>query len=456
MTRGTRMLTTAIVVCLATRPGLSQQVRIHSGVIAGVTEGDVTAYKGVPYAAAPVGQLRWRPPQPAPRWDGVRDASAFGPACVQPPFAPSTWAKGWSEDCLTINIWTPAKTPARPMPVLFVIPGGGFFAGGGADPRTDARELVRQGIVVVTFNYRLGVFGFFAHPTLSKESPTHTSGNYGLMDQIAALRWVHDNIASFGGDPRNVTIDGCSVGGSSVLYFMISPLARGLFARGIAESAALVYAPIAHLKESHYGFEAAEAAGLRFGADIAALRSLSAEELLARSKTRTDIMYTDGIDYWPIVDGVVLPDEPAKLLDAGKFSHTPLIIGTTVDEATVFASALPIKTASAWRAHIAARDIRAPSRQPWLRMRRRTTPMSVRRPSAGSMTGTSTARPEQRRVRSRFVEFPCFSTRSAECRPLSRCVPVPVPSTPPKWSTCSRTRCRPGENRNSSRRWIAR
>jgi para-nitrobenzyl esterase len=242
------------------------------------------------------------------------------------------------------------------MPVLFVIPGGGFFSGGGADPRTDGRELAKRGVVVVTFNYRLGIFGFFSHPLLSKESPSHTSGNYGLMDQIAALKWVRDNIAAFGGAASNVTIQGSSAGGSSVLYLMVSPPAQGLFSRGISTSAALVYSPIAHVRERRYGLESAEARGARLGDDIAGLRALSADDLLARSKTETDIMYADGDPYWPVVDGVVLPDEPSTLFDVGRFARTPLIIGTMNDEATLFASILPIKTSAAWREHVTKRS----------------------------------------------------------------------------------------------------
>jgi para-nitrobenzyl esterase len=357
MTRAVRTLLALTLLCLAPRHGAAQDsVRIRSGSIVGTRDGEVAVYKGIPFAAPPVGRLRWRPPQPASHWQGVRDATAFGLPCPQPPFSPTPWTKKWSEDCLTINVWTPAKSPGRAMPVLVVIPGGGFFAGGGGDPRTDGRELAKQGAVVVTFNYRLGVFGFFAHPMLSKESPTHTSGNYGLLDQIAALHWVQDNIAAFGGDPRNVTINGCSAGASSVLYLVVSPLARGLFARGISESAAFMYSPLAHLRERRYGLESSESQGARLDGDVAALRALSAEELLARSRTRADLMFTDdGFDYMPIVDGTVLPDEPAALFESGRFVRAPLIIGTNTDEATLFASTLPIKTSGAWRDHLAKR-----------------------------------------------------------------------------------------------------
>jgi len=355
--RAIQITLVATFLCYSGRAATAQEpLRIRSGLIAGTRDGDVAVYKGIPYAAPPVGQLRWKPPQPAAHWDGVRDATTFGLPCPQPPFGPMKFANEWSEDCLTLTVWSPAMPPGKRFPVMVSIPGGGFFAGGSSDPRIDGRELARNGVVVVSFNYRLGVFGFFAHPRLSKESPTGVSGNYGLMDQIAALRWVQDNIAAFGGDARNVTIFGESAGGSSVLYLMVSPLARGLFSRAVSQSAALIYGPLVHLRERRYGREPREAVGLRVGDDIAALRALSTKELLARSTTATELMYSDtGIDYWPIVDGAVLPDEPWALFESGRFARVPLIIGTNADEATVFAGGLRIKTPEAWRDHLARR-----------------------------------------------------------------------------------------------------
>jgi para-nitrobenzyl esterase len=255
-----------------------------------------------------------------------------------------------------MNVWVPGSASSRNAPVLVVIPGGGFFAGGSSEPATDGGNLAARGIVVVSFNYRLGVFGFMAHPSLSKESPNGVLGNYGLMDQIAALQWIHDNIQAFGGDPRNVTISGSSAGGSSVLYLMVAPQARGLFTRAIAQSAALVYGPMGALRERRYGREPREATGLKLGEDIAALRALSAEELLTRSTTRRDLMFDNaGVDFWPIIDGAVLPDEPWVALEKGNFARVPLIIGTNADEGTVFTIGLPIKTAAAWHEHLAGR-----------------------------------------------------------------------------------------------------
>ena len=358
------MLLALVVGLAAPRTSTAQEaVRIASGLVRGARDGDLMIYRGIPYAAPPTDSLRWRPPQSPPRWTGVRDATAFGLPCPQPKFPPAAFVNAWSEDCLTANVWTPTKSRRSSLPVLVVIPGGGFFGGGGNDPLIDPAPLAREGLVVVTFNYRLGVFGFFAHPALSKESLTGASGNYGLMDQIALLRWVQANIAAFGGDPRNVTIDGSSAGGSSVLYLMVSPAANGLFAHAIAQSAGEVYSPIGHIRERRYGREARETEGLQLGGDLTALRALSAQQVLDRSKTRIDIMFTEGPSYVPMVDGVVIPDEPWMLFESGRFARVPLIIGANTDEGTLFMYPpfLSIHTADAWRAHLARRHVGAES-----------------------------------------------------------------------------------------------
>ena len=350
-----RSLFGAAAGLMMSRPVAGQDpVRLESGQVRGSREGDLVIYRGIPYAAPPTDSLRWKPPRAPAPWTGVREATSFGLPCPQPKWGPLTFVKEWSEDCLTANVWTPVAA-ASLQPVLVVIPGGGFFGGAGNDPLTEPAELARRGIIVVTFNYRLGVFGFFAHPSLSQESPTRTSGNYGLMDQIALLRWVQANIAAFGGDPRNVTIAGSSAGGSSVLYLMVAPAAKGLFARAISQSAALVYSPLAHVREPRYGLEARESEGLRLGTDLAALRALPAKDLLERSNTRTDLMFTDGPSYWAMVDGSVIPDEPWRLFESGQFEHVPLIVGANKDEGTLFAYRLPIQTGDAWRAHLAQR-----------------------------------------------------------------------------------------------------
>ena len=226
-----------LAVTLTAGEAVADQVQTKNGSVEGLTVSGVRVFRGIPYAAPPVGDLRWREPQPAPDWKGVRKAVEFGPRCVQGPiFDDMVFRDQPSEDCLYLNVWTPAKAASARLPVMVWIYGGGFQAGSTSEPRQDGERLARKGVVVVSLNYRLGVFGFFAHPALTKESPHRASGNYGLMDQVAALRWVRDNVAAFGGDPGNVTIFGESAGAVSVCTLMCTPLAQGLFHRARAES----------------------------------------------------------------------------------------------------------------------------------------------------------------------------------------------------------------------------
>src|ERR1700691_3459886 len=215
------------------------QVRVDSGVVegVGVAGTSIRAFKGIPFAAPPLGDLRWREPQPVAPWDGVRKADGFGPRPMQAHlFSDMVFRdKGWCEDCLYLNVWTPAKSDSERLPVMVWIFGGGLQAGSTSEPRQDGENLARKGVVLVSVNYRLGVFGFLAHPGLSKESGRSASGNYGFMDQVAGLRWVQRNIAAFGGDPGNVTIFGESAGSESVSVLMASPLAKGLFQKAIGE-----------------------------------------------------------------------------------------------------------------------------------------------------------------------------------------------------------------------------
>src|SRR5579883_1680796 len=224
-----------------------------AGKMRGTIAGNLRVFKGIPYARPPVGNLRWKPPVPLPRWQGVRTVTTFGPACYQPSNSfVSVYVEEpmpMSEDCLTLNIWAPID--AHDEPVFFWIYGGALWGGASRDPLYDGARLAEHGVVVVSINYRLGALGWLAHPALSAESPQGISGNYGLLDQIAALQWVRHNIGSFGGDPANVTIAGESAGGLSVMYLMVSPEARGLFARAIAESAYMISMP--SLKQDRYG-----------------------------------------------------------------------------------------------------------------------------------------------------------------------------------------------------------
>lgn len=235
-----RILLTAIVLVLLSFPirlsageSFTAVVKLHSGPIRGVVEDGVRAYLGIPYAAPPVGELRWKPPQEVASWEDVRSCAAFGPSCPQPDEKLGTT---YSEDCLSLNVWAPAAKPGDRLPVMVWIHGGAFNFGSGSLPEYNGRNLARKGVVVVTSNYRLGPLGFLVHPLLSKESSHAVSGNYGLLDQVAALRWVRRNIAAFGGDPDRVTLFGQSAGSRSVSLQMISPLSAGLFHGAIAQS----------------------------------------------------------------------------------------------------------------------------------------------------------------------------------------------------------------------------
>jgi para-nitrobenzyl esterase len=340
-------------------------VKTASGAVSGVAVGeksDVIAYKGVPFAAPPVGDLRWKPPQPVKPWDGVRACTEFGPACPQPNTLERLYGLKLgktSEDCLYLNIWAPAKAAAEKLPVMVWIHGGGYVTGSGSSAIYDGAALARRGVVLVTINYRLGPFGFFAHPLLSKESPHGSSGNYGLLDQIAALEWVQKNIAGFGGDPQRVTIFGESAGAGSVCYLMASPLAKGLFQRAISESGS-AFGLQRHLRESWYGAEAAEATGERIvnemnlpkGSDpLAVLRAKSPEAVLEEIKPSTEFFFGGaGNRLAPIVDGWVIPDEPAAIFAAGKQNAVPLLVGANGDEGTLFTLTSPIKTVEDYRA----------------------------------------------------------------------------------------------------------
>lgn len=297
-------------------------VKTKNGTLAGTYESGIEVFRGVPYAAPPVGKFRWREPQPMKNWSGVRQADKFGPKAMQlPVFGDMNFrSNGTSEDCLYLNVWTPAKTASAKLPVLVYFYGGGFIAGDGSEPRYDGEAMSRHGVVAVTVNYRLGVFGFFSYPGLTKESPHHASGNYGLLDQAAAIKWVKENIAQFGGDPNKITIGGESAGSFSVSAQMASPLSRNLIAGAIGESGSLLgLRPTATLKE-------AEEAGEKFAkginkSSLEALRAMPAEDLLnATSKL--------GYGSFPVdVDGYFFPESPLQIFKEGKQAHVPLLVG---------------------------------------------------------------------------------------------------------------------------------
>ena len=299
-------------------------VKTESGLVAG-SGTEVRAFKGIPYAAPPTRELRWKPPQPPKPWEGVRQATAFGAACMQAASVPNI-----DEDCLTLNVWTPARDAKAGLPVMVWIHGGGFVRGSGrieGEGLADGGALARRGAVVVGFNYRLGVFGFLAHSALARESPHRSSGNYGLLDEIAALRWVQRNIEAFGGDSKNVTVFGESAGGESVCLLLVSPLARGLFHRAITQSPGGIATPIPHTTKAWYGRAPLQQAGDELGADITNLRAASSRDLMSKWNS---VEQTRAVDSW------VIPDDPAALLESGRFQRVPVLGGTNADEGTIF------------------------------------------------------------------------------------------------------------------------
>jgi para-nitrobenzyl esterase len=321
---------TAIALAVPGAAQAPQQVRITAGMLEGIATPDhqIRIFEGIPFAAPPVGNLRWQPPQPVAPWSGVRQATAFGARCMQGNLFPDMVFRdtGPSEDCLYLNVWTPAKSAGAHLPVMVWIYGGGFQAGSASEPRQDGEALARKGVIVVNMNYRLGVFGFFAHPELTKESPHHAAGNYGLLDQAAALRWVHDNIAAFGGDPAKVTIFGESAGSISVSEQMASPLSRGLFQRAIGESGG-----IADWTSHKQTLAHSEQVGATFAQSLGAL---SLADL--RAKPAAEILQSaldaKGLQFWPNIDGYFFPEDPMETYAAGRQARVPLLAGWNADE----------------------------------------------------------------------------------------------------------------------------
>ena len=332
---------------------ISGQVTVTGGEAVGcpAPENDaITVFRGLPFAAPPVGNLRWRPPQPVVPWSGGRDATSFASAAPQPPggvialFGTRPDAPR-EEDCLYLNVWTPAQAPDARLPVMVWIHGGGFRVGAGDNLMYNGVNLAAEGVIVVSFNYRLNVFGFLAHPALSAESEHGASGNYGLMDQIAALRWVRDNIGAFGGDPDNVTIIGESAGSRSVALLVAAPDANGLFHRGICQSGALRDVGDSLADREALGLEVAAKLGCETAAD---LRAKSWEELHDAVPFNSN----------PFIDGWVIPEDPRVLYARGEIAQVPLIIGINKDEATILDRASPetFDTAATYEA-IVRRDL---------------------------------------------------------------------------------------------------
>ena len=345
-----------VVSSLVSFTEIKEPVATKDGPVEGVSsaDGKLVIFRGIPFAAPPVGNLRWVAPQPVKPWTGALKADHFSASCEQPlPHSRLPWTEEFmtqnevGEDCLYLNVWTPASSGATSLPVLVWIYGGGFSEGSSAVPIYDGAELAKTGIVVVSFNYRVGVFGFLAYPGLTSESPHHSSGNYGLLDQIAALQWVQRNIRSFGGDPGRVTICGQSAGAFSVHALTASPLAKGLFQRAIAQSgSSLAGLPTPTLADAEkQGVEFAEEHGAH---SLKELRALSPAELMAQ-KSPQQI----GLRFSPIVDGWFLPEDPHEIFAQGRQNDVPTITGFTSGDSTTFAP--PRLSAEEFRAQAAQR-----------------------------------------------------------------------------------------------------
>ncbi|CAN5274514.1 carboxylesterase family protein [soil metagenome] len=323
------MLWAAAAACLVVSAPAGAQsdpvVDAPAGMAKGKSEGGLKVFKGLPYAQPPVGAARWTPPKPLARWAGMKDAGDYGASCMQNRSGPGNIyaanLKALSEDCLSLNIWSPAN--AAKAPVMVWIHGGSLTSGASSETLYDGANLARRGVVVVTINYRLGVLGYLAHPQLSAESPTKPSGNYFLLDQIEALRWVQKNVAAFGGDPANVTIAGESAGGLSVMYLMAAPASHGLYAKAIAQSAYMVSTP--SLRERRFGEIPAETIGTMLQAklkapDIAAMRAMEAAQLTKDAPAA-------GYSPFGTIDGQVLPKQLVEVFDRGEQAKVPLLAG---------------------------------------------------------------------------------------------------------------------------------
>jgi para-nitrobenzyl esterase len=361
-------LALVVAALLASQVAFAQTlvvVKTESGLVAGSGK-DIHVWKGIPYAQAPTGDLRWKEPQPPVAWQGIRSAVEFGPMCPQG--NPSQLKPDMSEDCLNLNIWSGAQQGEK-RPVLVWIHGGGF---GGGSGRIDGEPLARMGLVVVAINYRLGMLGFLAHPDLTRESPHHASGNYGLMDQIAALRWVQNNIATFGGDPERVTIGGASAGGTSIGYLLASPLAKGLFQGAWLDSASRLFLPDPGLSKTLHGLTPMEQVGLRMGPHIQDLRALSTAEVMRRAAQVADELYGEGGSgtiglkpeshvhmpnvhdhpWWAFTDGYVMPAELYTMFRTGQFNHAACLIGTCKDEGLNFTRRIPELTVEGYKDYL--------------------------------------------------------------------------------------------------------
>ena len=364
--RSSQKLLATLVLLLINAP-LAQasnplQIKTDKGNVEGAltTDSQVRIFKGIPYAAPPVGNLRWQPPQPAAKWHDTLAAKDFGHHCYQTnPFADMTYNDaGPSEDCLTLNIWSPANAKPGSLPVMVWIHGGGYTAGSASEPRHDGQFLAHRNVVIVTLNYRLGIFGFFTHPDLAAESPHHAAGNYGLLDQAAALAWVSRNITAFGGDPNNITVFGESAGSFAVSSLMASPLSKTLIAKAIGESggafhsSGLPYPGLAVTEQE----DAAFAQTALHASTLADLRKISADDIIAAASAKTT---PPPPHFGPVVDGYFLPQSVPEIYAAGNQAHIPLLAGWNADEVRSMVTMSPVQPTVATFTAAATKDFGA-------------------------------------------------------------------------------------------------
>ncbi|MFZ3332737.1 MAG: carboxylesterase family protein [Candidatus Acidiferrales bacterium] len=346
----------AKIICFATLimfalailhgPGAQDEVRTESGIVSGTlnSDGTVRMFKGIPFAAPPIGDLRWKPPHPPLAWQGIRPADKFGPACMQTDVYGDIHFRDVqpSEDCLNLTIWLPAHPAPAKLPVIVWFYGGGFLAGGDSETRYDGENLAKKGVIIVSPNYRLGVFGFLSHPELTKESEHHASGNYGLLDQVAALHWVLRNISAFGGDPHKITIAGESAGSLSVSALMASPLSKDLFQKAIGESGAFFPSRSAHNSRLEPLAET-EQLGVKFAESVRATSLAQLRAMPANDVLQAAAKMNRGFVFHPNIDGYFLPTDVRSIYEKGAQSHVPLLAGWNANELDISVRLAPQK-----------------------------------------------------------------------------------------------------------------
>ena len=318
-------------------------VKTDAGSVSGLQQGGLWVYTGIPFAAPPTGDLRWRPPAPVQAWSGVKETKFYSPACPQPAAVDPTL--NMSEDCLYLNIWIPARNPDEKLPVMVFIHGGSFLQGAGSIPLYNGTNLAKKGVVLVNLNYRLGPLGFLAHPALANESPQNSSGNYGLQDQIAAIKWVKNNIAGFGGDPNRITIFGESAGGTSTLIHLAGNETRGLYKQAIVESGPLwtngseINIISSKAEAEQYGIEYAKSLGYEGPDAIKNMRSVDAWTLVNATPDPASAFWkVHTLRFKPTIDGWLIPEDPERVFFEGRQNPVPLIIGTNTDEGSTLAA----------------------------------------------------------------------------------------------------------------------